>query len=121
MGKKTQVNKYIEALEEIKDKSPTIAELVDSLIAMMQDDYNDFIYKEIERQKLRKRESFVLVKQTPEYTKVESLAMMDFIVVPNEKKEDFRRAKNAVSSEFEDRRFTMRFVKNVGTILTRIQ
>ena len=38
MGKKTQVNKYIEALEEIKDKSPAIAGLVDSLIAMMQDD-----------------------------------------------------------------------------------
>lgn len=121
MGKKTQVNKYIEMLEDIKDKSPDIAGPIDSLIALMQDDYNDFIYKEIERQKLRKRESFALVKQTPEYAKVESLAMMDFIVVPNEKKEDFRRAKNAVCSEFEDRRFTMRFVKNVGTILTRIQ
>ena len=121
MGKKTQVNKYIEMLEDIKDKSPEIAELVDSLIALILDDYNDCIYKEIERQKMRKRESFALVKQTPEYTKVESMALMEFIVVPNDKKEDFRRAKNAVYSEFECRRFTMRFVKNVGTILTRIQ
>lgn len=121
MGKKSEVNKYIEVLEDIKDKSPAIAGLVDSLIALMQDDYNDFIYKEIERQKLRKRESFALVKQTEEYTKVEAMAIMDFIIIPNEKKEEFRRAKNAVSSEFEDRRFTMRFVKNVGTILTRIQ
>ena len=120
MSTKAQVNKYIEMLEAIQAEFPAATAKIEFLIATIQDDYNDFIYKEIERQKLRKRESFAAVKQTEQFIKIDALNVGDFIVVPHNEKENYRRAKNAAASEYEDRKFTMRFVKGIGTILTRI-
>lgn len=121
MSRKEQLNKYIEELEKIQEEFPVVSERIESVISMMQNDYNDAISKEIERQKIRRLQTYDMLKDTEEYRKVDGLALMEFIVVPHDKRATYRGAKCRCSLEHPERRFTMRYVKGVGTLLTRVQ
>lgn len=118
---KSKLNKYIEMLEVIQNKFPDVKNDIEQVITFITNDYNEYIYKELERQRLKRMAKFEQLETTDAYQKITSLEPQDFIVVPLVEKAIYRLAKTAVHTKYPDRLYSMRFVKGVGTLLTRAQ
>lgn len=121
MASKKQLANYIAMIEQIQEEHPEIKDKLDTVITEMQNDYNDLMYRELERQRIRKAVDFKHWLETDNGKKVEQLEQNQFIVVPIANKGEFRMAKKAVTYKYPDRSFSMRFTKGVGTLLTRIK
>lgn len=119
--KKSNIEGYIKELEKIQNDFPDVSERIEAVITQMSDDYCSFINKELERQKYRRRESLRYMEERKEFKQIESLDTGMFLVVSPADKLRYREAKNAVITKYEDRKFTIRFMKDVGIVLTRIQ
>ena len=121
MVSKKEMNRYIEEIEKIQKEFPEVGQPLENLIDLISDDYATMISKELERQKARKLDGYDYVTKKEEYKKVNDLGVLDFLVLRADQKEPYRSAKNRIVLEHPERRFAMRFIKGVGTILTRIQ
>lgn len=119
MAKKSELESYLKMIEEIQAEYPQVADRLEELANKMQEDYNSFVYREVERQKFQRREQYKDFLEKEEYKKIEALEPNEFIVVMLADKVAYRQAKAAVSAHYDDREFSMRFTKGVGTILTR--
>lgn len=121
MAKKSELESYIKMIEEIQEEYPQASDRLEQLLNKMQDDYNSFVYREVERQKFQRREHYKDFLEKEEYKKIEALEPNEFIVVMPADKAAYRLARSAVSAHHEDREFSMRFTRGVGTVLTRIR
>ena len=119
--RKKQLDKYISILEEVRDSHPEVADKVGKVIDSMLEDYGKTLKRELVRQKDKRLEAANKILGTDEYNKIENLHITQFIVVGPADKQKYRTAKCAVAAHNPDRKFSMRFVKGVGMLLTRIQ